>query len=419
MASYKLNKGVNAFFQASNIIASTGGFNASGVWLNNLSSGKTETTITYTAQSPATVIAWLRYNNGTNVSGWWANFYDGSWHNLTTNSYGKASISTNNIGTITVYSPSKSGYTGGGYNNVTVTWGSSYTRYINYTISASWHWNVYTSNGTFTAPVSTNYYVMCYGGGGGSSCVFGEINDCTYCGLAGGGGGYMNNNGGNPTYLTAGTSVPITIGGVSTFKNGGTTSFGTYISAQGGIVGLAYNWVDYYNYKTICANGGNGGSGGGAFIYLIKHWSYGYGPNYVYPNGINNYSIRGGTGNQFGNGGCIILVNGTNIVYRINSTNGINTAKLNEYSKGRGYSGGNVGGGGGYGGNGQPGEYVCYNANSYFLNCAKAGGGGGYGDGYYGSGVGVLYNCLNATSVANCIYPIINGGIITIRWYGV
>ena len=118
-----------------------------------------------------------------------------------------------------------------------------------------------------------NISVRIFGGGGGSNT--------THC-SSGGGGGWMNNG---EVSLTVGNTVFITIGqgGISGSYNssaGGTTSFGTYLSANGGEPSDQWN------------GGGNGGSGGGG------HASYTRTPAQILiSSGI------GGIGYQFGGGG--------------------------------------------------------------------------------------------------------------------
>ena len=117
--------------------------------------------------------------------------------------------------------------------------------------------------------------VRIFGGGGGGTGQF------TPGMVGGGGGGWMNNAIFNN--LNAGQTVQIHIGHggtkgtSSTFPNGasgGTTTFGSLLSANGGD-GATYN----YNMYRGGACGGNGGAGGGG-------------------------CSRGGTGFQFGGGGC-------------------------------------------------------------------------------------------------------------------
>ena len=286
------------------------------------------------------------------------------------------------------------------------------------------------------------FYVRIFGGGGGGSysntIEVGSRNAST--GASGGGGGFMNNA---ELTLEAGTSIPITIGlggragNVSSVQGsaGGTTSFGTYLAANGAKV------TDY-------RDGGRGGSGGGGGNVGAGGTGYqfgGGGSSSIFGmssgNGGNGGKWGGGGGGRIHKdrcgvyGGCLYYDNGVmmtkddketwaryNVVYPSPSSglagnfgeNGINTIgndqipngsedkpdyELNlqgsglcsntEYHNtnfgngGGGYGGRggfNIGsGGGGYGGNGGNGAW--YNNYSF---CG--GGGGGYGsdggDGY-------------------------------------
>ena len=124
-------------------------------------------------------------------------------------------------------------------------------------------------NKQWTAPIALNqeFSVRIFGGGGAG------LKPAASGYMAGGGGGYMNNG---IFTINSGTLIPITIGtggkgyGVGYWGvAGGTTSFGSYLSANGGDGG-----------KTLlnCGAGGDGGAGGG---------------------GISG----GGNGYQFGGGG--------------------------------------------------------------------------------------------------------------------
>ena len=110
------------------------------------------------------------------------------------------------------------------------------------------------------------FSVRIFGGGGGAN------------GSCGGGGGFMNNA---DLTLAQGSTVQITIGlGGNNGQDsvtGGTTSFGTYLAANGGRSSTRPRYDCY---------GGDGGSGGG-----------GYG------NEIGNARNPGGNGYQFGGGG--------------------------------------------------------------------------------------------------------------------
>lgn len=130
---------------------------------------------------------------------------------------------------------------------------------------------LYVENGTFITPntINNSFSILLFGGGGGGRS---QVNS------GGGGGGNMNLN---TLELPANTSITITIGlGGSSGQTGGTTSFGTFLSATGGRCG------------ETTGNGGNGGSGGGA---SQVHTSGAL-------NRIYGYSIYAGSGTWFGGG---------------------------------------------------------------------------------------------------------------------
>lgn len=124
---------------------------------------------------------------------------------------------------------------------------------------------VIVENTNWTVPSGINgnkVSVRLFGGGGGGGSK------------AGGGGGWMNN--GDIT-VQEGQIISIRIGkgGTSSRSSGGTTSFGTYLSASGGSAPNS-------------THAGSGGSGGGSSIT----------------------NINGGKGYQFGGGGvCIARLN--------------------------------------------------------------------------------------------------------------
>ncbi|MFQ9148248.1 MAG: glycine-rich domain-containing protein [Eubacteriales bacterium] len=119
---------------------------------------------------------------------------------------------------------------------------------------------IFTTSGNWTCPAGVEkIFVRLFGGGAGGSKT------------GGGGGGYMAYAELN---VTPGSTYPITIGtggsGAAQSQsagNGGITSFGTLLSANGG------------EAPTI-DHGGNGGAGG-----------------------AGGYDCTGGTGGQFGGGG--------------------------------------------------------------------------------------------------------------------
>ena len=144
---------------------------------------------------------------------------------------------------------------------------------------------IFKESDTFIVPKAKNqqFSVRIFGGGGGGG------GDNYRASQGGGGGGWMNNA---ILTINQGDIVQVTIGkgGVGAIVpnsgsktnylrggNGGTSSFGTYISALGGTSGDG--------------RGGDGGSGGG---------TYGSGTSI---NGGIGYQFGGGGGNQLGGSG--------------------------------------------------------------------------------------------------------------------
>ena len=247
------------------------------------------------------------------------------------------------------------------------------------------------------------------GGSGGSFAKGGSYGG----GGSGGGGGYMNNA---TIALLPGDQIPISIA-VGSYDTGGTTSFGTYLAANGGNKGSGLSGTSTAKDRP------DGGSGGGF-------------SSMVYPNN-SGYTTPGGSGRQFGgggfyagfsegdggkwggggggyaarisNGGVIEYSSGTPVFSGLAGNGGNNTSQaedgtntinnddvpngshskfgfdinLQGAGKGKGIRGGgggyggnggnNLGGGGGYGGNGGNG----FIHDTEF--CYSGGGGGGYG----------------------------------------
>lgn len=280
---------------------------------------------------------------------------------------------------------------------------------------ASLRTQVITVNGNFIVPNSINgaFDVMVFGGGGAGGGWYNS---------GAGGGGWMNNG---TIDLVAGATIPITIGAGGARApysgevggTGGTTSFGIYLSANGGGGG--------YDNK-----GGSGGSGGGC---VIGEGGDGYqfgGGGCCYGNGGNGgpwgggggcgggidvqYTSYGGKGGLYGGDGGNsprLWVEGGRAGE--NGKDGTNTigitaipSNLRGYGKGGNagayYSGGycsSSGGGGGYGGNGGNGGFIDFD----WLQHGGGGGGGGYGPGAVGGCGG---HSLNRNDwAANC-----NGG---------
>ena len=251
-------------------------------------------------------------------------------------------------------------------------------------------------------------------------------------GINSGGSGWMNND--VFTNLNPGQNIPIVIGpeisglrfNFSTGEDGGTSSFGTYLSANGGQGvncgmpkhggngGSGGYWGGTgYQFgggggNTASNNGGNGGiwgGGGGGCMHGGHGGIYGGGGGGGY-----RYKANGGNGGTYGGGGGAGMYSNNDGYFGRGGTyggnggnktstakNGINTSTWTNvtkdditgaYFRGWGRAGTSyIGGGGGFGGNG--GNGTTYRENG------TGGGGGGYGsnggnyaDSLYGSGGG-------------------------------
>lgn len=255
--------------------------------------------------------------------------------------------------------------------------------------------NTITSNTTWTVPNHKgDISVRIFGGGGGGDHFMG------------GGGGWMNNA---DLTIANGEAVRITIGrgGLANTSAGGTSSFGSYLSANGGTLN------SYINRNWYAGSGGSGGGGeyggigyqfgGGGGIYGGGNggiWGGGggcggyegnAGNGGTYGGGGGGYN-KGGRGGTYGGNGAsgsnsagyvkTKAENGTNTIGNNsvpNNCQGPGTTPGTNWSGGGGFGGrggGSVyggGGGGGYGGNGGWGVRTMANT--------EGGGGGGYGHG--------------------------------------
>lgn len=213
---------------------------------------------------------------------------------------------------------------------------------------------IFTADSIFVVPKGvTVVRAMCYGaGGGGGDVAAGATAPCA----GGGGGGYYAEE---SIDVTPGEAIYITIGkGGSHGESGGATSFGTYLSADGGEPGNGHK-------------PGNGGSGGG------------YGEHYSNVKGGIGYQFGGGGGSYDddypstsggGEGGAMGGKGGSSIE---DAADGIDTTGLAVPFPAPAPGGGKKGGGGGYGAAGG------VSSASY-----SGAGGGGYG----GAGGDVLSN---------------------------
>lgn len=141
---------------------------------------------------------------------------------------------------------------------------------------------------TFTAPVTGWYWVDVYGGGGWG---IGQLQSSMSIFASGGGGEYR----GGRVYLIAGQNVPVVVGAGGTWGvwpvvgTGGTSSFGTYITAKGGYRG---------DYSSLASPGGGGTGGSGGDIAI----NGGDGSGVVTDDGSVSL-VGGGTGGPFGSPG--------------------------------------------------------------------------------------------------------------------
>ena len=136
--------------------------------------------------------------------------------------------------------------------------------------TGNWWTAIFTSNGWFKAGQAkgNQYYVMAFGGGSGggnwTTCMYGSSENVGWCG---GGGGCMNRG---TITLTPNTNISITIGSGATCNGrssavGGSTSFGTYISAAG-----ANGCYVAYPFNEMHFMSGGGGSSGGLWLNASK-----------------------------------------------------------------------------------------------------------------------------------------------------
>lgn len=232
---------------------------------------------------------------------------------------------------------------------------------------------IVSANKTWTVPDHIgNIIVRIFGGGG--------------CGYSNnyGGSGWMNNGELN---LANGTSVRITIGAGGTEGNdGGTTSFGTYLSAIGGEStgdggaggcphGKGYQFGGAGGAYTMGSNAGFGGDGG--------IWGGGGGGACVQYKQQAGYGGYGGNGGMYGGGG-----------------GGGGTSTTQTSRGGNGGNGGSYGGGGGGGGGWFQSPYDSYHPQGI----------GGRGGEYGGNGGdGVQVSNKNQNTIANSQVPAENG----------
>lgn len=241
-------------------------------------------------------------------------------------------------------------------------------------ITTSKEW---TAPQTLDGPVNVRIF-----GGGGS----GGRNSASGARGGGGGGGHMAYG---DVEVSPGTGVQVTIAEAVASGNGGVSSFGVYLSANGGNVGGTISGGNggtgggggYHSSSTSNGNGGTGSYGGGGGAgYTNTYCHGGNGGTYGGGGGCgSNNCGKGGNGGTYGGGGGgggnynggTGGEHGGNGGRASAGNDGTDTTGLDlEYTgTGKGGAGSTYGGGGGggYGGNGGYGGY------------RGGGGGGGYG----------------------------------------
>jgi hypothetical protein len=231
--------------------------------------------------------------------------------------------------------------------------------------------HTFTSSGTFTAPVDLTARVLVVAGGGGGGYDRGG---------GGGAGGMIENT--SLSISSGSYSVSVGAGGAQQV-NGQNSSFGTYITTQGGGAGGSYP-------STNASSGGSGGGGASVTGYTTgANGTAGQGNAGGSGNGGSPYPAGGGGGagsvgtTSNGGNGKASDITGTSVIY----------AGGGGGRTGDGTTGGGGDGGKNHGDIGQPGT-----------NGLGGGGGGGAGvaGGSGGSGIVIIrYTTAPATTVAS------------------
>jgi hypothetical protein len=189
----------------------------------------------------------------------------------------------------------------------------------------------FTSSGTFTAPSNcTTVEVFAVGGGGGGGSVIGYPSGSGVTGGGGGGGGVIR----KIVPVTAGSSYTVTIGAggtggtctgttsVTPATNGGSTTFGSLVTAYGGTNGASLDaWNSgspSFNTPTFGPGGGGsaqnnlgsnqepgfvtGGGGGGAnMIRLREMYAFSGGGSTTVPLSNSSTQVTNANSNTFAN----------------------------------------------------------------------------------------------------------------------
>jgi hypothetical protein len=172
---------------------------------------------------------------------------------------------------------------------------------------------IFLSSGTFTSPLTGKIRVQCLGGGGSGSIanIIGLPGDYS---RGGGGGGFAVKE----LSVSRGDSFSITVGagGVAAGNpgagvrgngaNGGTTSFGSVVSATGGLGGISSNAYGNATFLGGVGVGGDlnfAGGDGGRFIVNIGGATGCVASATMYGDGGNGGNMASGTGSRSASGG--------------------------------------------------------------------------------------------------------------------
>ena len=326
-------------------------------------------------------------------------------------------------------------------------------------------WEKITTSKTWTVPAAAGQvFRIAVVGGGGGGCMYGNLRSGT-CACGGAAGGNIKIE---TLTLPKGEEIQIICGagGKGTEgengEKGGTTSFGTYISAEGGNGGN-YKEGDRKEGYDVAVNGADGGTGGGAAgISMDFGGNGGNGGTYGgggggYGNkgnggnggtygggggGGGGYGGAGGKGGTFGgDGGAFGEDGGGHTNYGIernggNGTPGTFTELDKWFTEGKMNNdglggvptesvsgGGGGGGGGGYGGAGGNG-YMDSTYSAGYVGIASGGSGGGFfgdaGKSIYGSGgAGGFFTDGEDAEIGDNLRPNGGNGGVFIIYYAV
>lgn len=209
----------------------------------------------------------------------------------------------------------------------------------------------FTSSGTFTVPDVKRLKVTVIGGGGAGGAAYKTYTGSSTQGSAGGAGGIAI----DLITVTPGDTISVTIGAggsgtanpytTTAAQNGGTSSFGAYLSATGGTGGNN-------NYSN---NSGAGGLGSGSTNSMNLYGNTGNSFYTLYTSYLNFQALFTPSGYAYSVGGYSFHNFGGTPGYSDNNTMDGNYSQYNATGYGHGGSGATSTANLYYGGNGAPG----------------------------------------------------------------